>query len=248
MSKISIIVPVYEVEAYLERCIQSIMNQTYHEIEILLIDDGSSDNSGIICDTYALKDNRIRVTHKTNGGQADARNVGIDLATGDYIVFVDSDDYIHPEMCKCLLKNLQAGDADIAVCSFKMTYDNTETFDVGDYKTLIFSNIDALNLFFTFSSINMAVVWNKLYKKILFDGLRFPIDRFREDEAISYKLIYKSKRISITSRVLYFYRQRDNSLMHAKDAMKEVCLADIFEERLRYFADKNLSELYLLAL
>lgn len=247
-SRISIIVPVYKVEAYLEKCILSLINQTYHEIEILLIDDGSPDRSGAICDEYALKDDRIKVVHKPNAGQAIARNTGIEIATGDYLAFVDSDDFLHPEMCGFLLRNLEEGGADIAICAFKMVYDHADVSDHTSYKTQLFTNIEALDLFFTFSAINMTVVWNKLYKKSLFDELRFPVDSIREDEAISYQLIYNSGKISITNRLMYFYFQRDDSFVHVKDARKELCLADTFEERLRFFADKNLGDIHLLAL
>ena len=248
MPIISIIVPIYNVEAYLEKCIQSLINQSYRAIEILLVDDGSPDKSGAICDEYALKDNRIKVIHKVNGGQASARNAGIELATGEYLTFVDSDDFLHPEMYESLLQNLKEGDADIAVCSFIMVRDHADVSDRGDYKTKIFSNIEALELFFTFSAINMTVVWNKLFKKSLFDQLRFPMDSIREDEAVLYRLIYNSRRISITSRFMYYYFQREDSFVHVKNAGKEICLADTFEERLRFFADKNLKEIYLLAL
>lgn len=248
MPKVSIIVPIYKVEAYLEKCIQTLVNQTYRNIEILLIDDGSPDNSGAICDAWALKDTRITVTHKKNGGLSDARNVGIDQATGDYLVFVDSDDFLHVEMCESLINNLKAGDADIAVCSFKMVHDHGDVPDNKDFKTLTITNLEALDLFFTFSSINMTVVWNKLYKRSLFDVIRFPVDSIREDEATLYQLIYKSKRISITTRFLYYYFQREDSFVHIKDVKKELCLADTFEERLRFFKENKLQDIYILAL
>jgi len=247
--KISIIVPIYKVEAYLEKCILSVINQTYQNIEILLIDDGSPDNSGKICDDYALKDSRIKVVHKTNGGLSDARNAGIDIATGDFFVFVDSDDFLHPEMCASLLLNLKEGDADIAVCSFLEVRDHNDVPDNNDFKTLTISNMEALELFFTFSSINMTVVWNKLYKRQLFDALRFPVDSIREDEATLYQLIHQSKRISITTRFLYYYFQREDSFVHIKTVKKEICLADTFEERLHYFKENaELKDIYLLAL
>lgn len=249
MPKISIIVPIYKVEAYLEKCILSCMNQTHRNVEIILVDDGSPDKSGDICDAYALKDERIQVIHKKNGGLSDARNAGIEVATGDYLVFVDSDDFLHAEMCEALLKNLIDGEADMAVCSFMEVRDHNDVPDNTDYKTQTISNIEALDLFFTFSSINMTVVWNKLYKRFLFDTLRFPVDSIREDEATLYQLIHQSKRISITTRYLYYYFQRDDSFVHIKTVKKEICLADTFEERLRYFAaDQELRSIYLLAL
>lgn len=127
LNKISIIVPIYKVEIYLRKCVDSIVNQTYKNIEILLIDDGSPDNCGIICDEYAKKDERIKVIHKKNGGLSDARNYGIEASSGDYIMFVDSDDYISKDMCEILLKKALENNADIVSCNFKEIYiDNFE--------------------------------------------------------------------------------------------------------------------------
>jgi len=247
--RISIVVPIYKVEAYLEKCILSLINQTYRELEIILVDDGSPDHSGAICDAYALKDERIKVVHKKNGGLSDARNAGIEIATGEYLVFVDSDDFLHVEMCETLLKNLMEGDADMAVCSFLEVHDHNDVPDNKDFKTMTITNLEALDLFFTFSSINMTVVWNKLYKRSLFETLRFPVDSIREDEATLYQLIHKSKRICITTRYLYYYFQREDSFVHIKTVRKEICLADTFEERLRYFkAAEDLKKIYELAL
>ena len=126
MSEISIIVPVYNVDQYLENCIESILNQTFKDYELILIDDGSTDKSGEICDKYEKKDNRIKVIHKYNGGLSSARNAGLDLACGKYIGFVDSDDSIHPEMYEILYDLQQIYNADISVCSFKKVYENID--------------------------------------------------------------------------------------------------------------------------
>lgn len=244
MSKISIIVPVYKVEAYLDRCIQSIINQTHHNLEILLVDDGSPDNCGKICDQYADNDDRIRVIHKANGGAADARNVGIDLATGDYIGFVDSDDFIHPEMYETLFLNLKETKADISLCSYERVFDDKIPHKGFENKVSTVSNAEALELLFTFDCLNFTIPWNKLYKKELFEGIRYPKGKTREDEFTTYKLIYESRKIAVTEKVLYYYFLNKNSVMHDQSLKIELDYAEAMEDRILFFGGKNQSELY----
>jgi len=248
--KISVIVPVYKVEAYLARCVQSILNQTYKNLEILLIDDGSPDASGKICDEYAKMDNRIKVVHKNNGGVSDARNVGIEAATGDYLGFVDSDDYIHPEMYEILCTNLKNENADFSFCFFEKVYNEKTTLSESNgYKIEIFSSTEVLQQLFTFSSGNIVVSWNKLFKKELFNGIMYPKGRRRgEDESIIYKLICKSERVLLVKKVLYYYYQREKSVMHEKSLLNELCYADVQEERITFFADNKMCFFYEKAL
>ncbi|MCE5175151.1 MAG: glycosyltransferase [Bacteroidales bacterium] len=244
MSKISIIVPVYNVEAYLDRCVQSLLNQTYHNLEIILVDDGSPDNSGKICDRYAEKDTRIRVIHKTNGGLSDARNVGIEMAIGDYLGFVDSDDFIHSEMYETLYLNLINSNADISICSYEKVYDGKIVANDLRNEVSVMSNIEAIDHFFTFDSANFNAPWNKLYKTELFAGIKFPKGKTREDEYTIYKLIYKSKRIALSEKVMYYYFQNKGSIMHDKSLMIELDYADAMEDRIVFFADNKQSEFY----
>ena len=165
---ISIIVPIYRVEKYLNRCIDSILSQSYRNLEIILVDDGSPDNCSIICEEYAKKDKRIKVIHKKNGGLSEARNYGIEASTGDYIMFVDSDDYISKDMCKTLLINALENNADIVVCNFKEVYtDKVEKINKQCIKgnLEVISNIEVLYKYLLKTTIDMVVVWNKLYKR-----------------------------------------------------------------------------------
>ena len=160
---ISIIVPVYNVDKYIERCIQSIINQTYKNLEIILIDDGSTDKSGAICDKYSKIDNRINVIHKKNGGLSEARNVGLDIARGDYIGFVDSDDYIHPQMYELLYKNLIGTSADISIIKHIRKEEELGLGDINSKK--VYSNLEAIENILKKDSGIFIASCNKLYKK-----------------------------------------------------------------------------------
>ena len=216
---ISVIVPVYKVEGYLERCLVSIVNQSYRNLEILLIDDGSPDNCPRMCDELAEMDDRIKVIHKANGGLSDARNVGIEVAAGDYIMFVDSDDYIYPEMCQKLINTAMIENADIVSCNFYWTYPDgerrREAMSIEDAPRIL-DGQKMLFHYFRGGSIDLCVVWNKLYRRALFftdDRIRFPKGRLHEDNAINYLLYFIAKRIAIIPDCLYYYVQRDGSIM-----------------------------------
>lgn len=215
---ISIIVPIYNVELYLRKCINSIRNQTYKNIEIILVDDGSPDNCGKICDEYKQKDNRIKVIHKKNGGLSEARNYGIEIATGDYILFVDSDDYIANNMCQILLKKAEKYKADIINCSFKEVFED-ETYQLSkqliNTKEQVFSNLEMIESYFFDITINTNVVWNKLYARKLFFGehkIRFPVGKLHEDNYTVYKLYYYANKVVVIDDVLYYYLRRSDSI------------------------------------
>ena len=216
---ISIIVPVYNVEKYLEECIDSILNQTYKNLEIILVDDGSTDNSGIICEDYAKIDSRIKVIHKKNGGLSDARNVGIDKALGEFIIFVDSDDYIDRSMCEILFAYANKYNVDIVSCNFKRVFeDNIIEFNTPLFKEKmkIFTSNKILEKYFLTLAPEIFATWNKLYKKRLFfadERIRFPVNRLHEDIATTYKLYAKSEKVILLNELLYNYRQRNDSIM-----------------------------------
>jgi glycosyltransferase involved in cell wall biosynthesis len=216
---ISIIVPVYNVDKYLRKCVDSIISQTYKNLEIILVDDGSPDSSPMICDEYASKDKRVRAVHRENGGLSAARNTGIDISSGDYILFVDSDDYIDSNLVEYLLKNIINNDSDIATVSFKLFYDNAETKRKDAYlfqKTQVINMapIDTLiDSLYEHSSTFHA--WGKLYKRELFDNIRYPEGRLFEDTGTTYKLILKSKKISISTAKKYHYLTRQGSILHS---------------------------------
>ncbi|SOD12667.1 Glycosyltransferase involved in cell wall bisynthesis [Fibrobacter sp. UWB16] len=209
---VSIIVPIYKVEPYLRRCLDSIVNQTYANLEIILVDDGSPDGCPQICDEYAAKDKRIVVIHKQNGGLSDARNVGLDICKGEFISFVDSDDWVDEKYIEELFKITIKENTDIAIAENIRTTQNTPK---QDSKSVIktYSNKEAIFHLFSQNHLAFIVSWGKIYKQNLFSTLRFPIGKFHEDEFTTYLLFNKSKKISYTSKILYFYFQRTDSIM-----------------------------------
>lgn len=247
--KISVVVPVYQVEKYVADCIESICNQTYTNIEIILVDDGSKDNSGHICDSYREKDSRIQVIHKKNGGLSDARNYGIDRATGKYICFIDSDDMIANNYVEKLYSLIKNEKADIAICNLQefrnkkeleLIKNNNETIKV-------FSSIEAIKELYNYETgVNMVIACNKLYKISLFDGIRYPEGKQHEDEFTTYKLLYKSQRTVYTDAKYYFYFKRDGSIMRQKYNLKRLDCLTAFEERMDFFKQCNEKELYSL--
>lgn len=218
--KISIIVPVYNVEKYLTKCIDSIINQTYKDLEIILVDDGSTDNSGQICDQYAIKDNRIKVIHKENGGLSDARNVGIKNSTGEYLSFIDSDDYIDKDMIECLYNAITDTNSDIAVCG---KYIEKET---GKYylknvnlQLKIYDSKEALKSILTNNLIDVSAC-DKLFKKTLFRDIKFPKNKYFEDMGTIYKLIDLCNSIVHIGGAKYHYIQRQDSITKTKFDMR----------------------------
>lgn len=213
---ISVIVPVYNVEKYLHKCINSILNQTYKNLEVILIDDGSTDNSGKICDEYALKDNRIKVIHKENGGLSSARNAGLDICSGDYIGFVDSDDYIAEDMYEYLYVNLIKNNADVAMCNFYNVFENRieRSFCINDFDLIDQEKMLSINLKYAYNAF--IAVWNKLYKKTIIENIRFPLNKCSEDSAILIDWILKTKKMSYISNASYYYVRRVNSLSNRK--------------------------------
>ena len=245
---ISVIVPVYKVEKYLNRCIDSILNQTWKNLEIILVDDGSPDKCGTICDEYQLRDERIRVIHKPNGGLSDARNAGLDIASGNFIGFVDSDDFIHPEMFRNLMSILTVHHADIAQCSYRKVTDEIPV-DPGEPGNLkILTSTGALEQLYTPYLVDYVVAWNKLYKKSLFDGIRFPVGKIHEDEATTYKLFYRTGKTVVTGARYYYYFQSPGSIMRSSFSEKKLNYADAMEERIAFFREKGLGLLWAKAL
>ena len=243
MDLISVIVPVYNVEKYLRRCIDSIINQTYTNLEIILVDDGSPDNCGKICDEYADKDSRIKVIHQQNGGLSAARNAGLDIATGDYIGFVDSDDYIAPEMYEKLYEALVQSDADVSICNFQRVDEEGNRLKTREkINNDIFTNYQALTELQGNKGLCFIIVCNKLFNKALFNEVRFPLGKKCEDNYIAHKLIYNSKRAVCIDDILYYYLQRETSIM--SNITLEFCFDEIkgFMQRRQFFVDNNLLE------
>lgn len=251
MSKISVIVPVYNVEKFIRRCLDSIINQTLKDLEIILVDDGSTDNSGVICDEYAKLDNRITVIHKENGGLSSARNIGLDFAKGDWIAFVDSDDYIDYKMYEVLYKNAEKNNCDISVCYFE--YINQKGISLYNAnKKLGINGIYDENEFLSFlyknSETNLicVCVWNKLYKKEIFRELRFK-EIIHEDEEILNRIYLNKHFIYVTELPLYKYVQNSNSIVNKPITQKNFVSLDILYDRINIFRKKNMN-LYINAL
>lgn len=209
---ISVIVPVYNTEKYLKRCIESIINQTYKNIEIILIDDGSTDSSSQICDEYAAIDNRIKVIHKENGGQGSARNLALDNMTGKYVGFVDSDDWIDTQMYEILYGNIMKFGADISCCR----HHEKDIFDIKNDAVEVFSQPETMRLHLYHHEGFGQSPWDKLYKKELFDGIRFPEMRAYEDCATIYQVLAKANKVVFQNVNLYHYEIRENSTMTQK--------------------------------
>lgn len=211
--KVSIIVPVYNVEAFLDECVRSVLAQTYENIEIVLIDDGAKDNSGKMCDDYALKDDRIVVIHKENGGLSSARNAGIEKATGDYLMFVDSDDVISPSMVEMMVSKALEYDTDIVSSRITENRDLLETGDI--QKVRVFDVYEALKDIF-YDGLILTSASGKLYSKDLWKSIRFPVGMLFEDYATIYKVIMASKGKVVSVPVFnYYYRPNPNGITKA---------------------------------
>lgn len=245
---ISIIVPMYNVEKYLKACIESIINQTYSKIEIILVDDGSPDNCGKICDEYKEKDDRIKVIHKKNGGLSDARNAGIDIATGEYIAFVDSDDYIDKKYIEVLYHLCIKHNVLLSECDYKNVEKDDEIHINQNIKENIYTGKEMCERLYSDKLIRTVVVWNKLYKKELFNKLRFPKGKINEDEFTTYKIFYNIDNIATTEQKLYYYRYSPDSIMNKKFNKKRLDVLEALEERIEFFKTKNEKELYDLTL
>lgn len=214
---VSIIVPVYNVEKYVSVCIDSIVHQSYRNIEIILVDDGSTDKSGVICDKWQKKDRRIKVIHKKNGGLSSARNVGLDNAHGEYISFIDSDDFIKEDMLSSLIKEMKNYECDIVCCNyFYYSNNNKQLHNVQIKENKLYSSTEAINNLF-YDGYYKFYAWNKLYKRSLFGyQIRYPEGKLFEDITTTYKLFKKSNNILFLNRALYFYRVRQNSITNVK--------------------------------
>ena len=239
---ISVIVPVYKVEQYLDRCIESIVNQTYRDLEIILVDDGSPDNCPAICDRWSKIDSRIKVIHKENGGVSSARNVGLDNADGEYIGFADSDDYLDPKMFELLLNALVSDGSDISVCSSFAVAENGEIKTDASAENKVCSQEEAVKLI-SYKMNNS--LWNKLFRRKVFDGCRFDEGHtFGEDHLILLQALKNTRKVSFINDSLYYYVQRSNSTTGSKFSersfdqvfMKDA-LYDFAKENFPYVAD-----------
>ena len=220
---ISVIIPVYNTAPYLARCINSIRAQTYTNLEIILINDGSADDSGHICDEYALLDKRINVIHKENGGLASARNVGLVAAKGDWIGFVDSDDWILPEMYERLLSVAKESGANMSMCGFSFINEQGDVLkSCAVEKDIVYTKMEAFHNLGSGKGVFHTVIWDKLYKASIFDGLLFPEGRIHEDEYMAHRFIDKCDVIAASGSIMYMYVQRRESIMNQIYSVKRL--------------------------
>lgn len=234
---ISIVVPIYKVEKYINTCVESILNQTYTNTEIILVDDGSPDNCGKICDEYKEKDNRIKVIHKENGGLSDARNFGLKDATGKYVVFIDSDDYIEEKYVELLYKAAKENDVPIAQCGINKVDDNGKLIEKTQIDKPTLKNYGQAIEEMCISNWDNVVVWNKIYLRSLFDKIEFPKGKIHEDEFTTYKLVYNAKKIFIIPDCLYNYRLNLNSITGKAFNIKRLDSNEAIEQRVIFFKE-----------
>lgn len=248
MDKISIIIPVYNVSKYLETCLESVINQSYQDLEILLIDDGSTDNSGKICEVYSEKFANVYTYHKKNGGLSDARNFGLTKCTGSYIYFLDSDDWIRGNTIEILYNLMKEYKADISESQYEKVLDENHKYTYDEkIKINVYTGLEASYNLRSYKE-NQVVSWNKLYKKELFDNIKFPFGKYHEDEFTTYKLLLICNKVVVTNQKLYFYRQTPNSIINKEYSMKRLDIFEAYEESINFYKDRNLPELAYLTL
>jgi len=237
LPKISVIVPVYNVENYVTKCIESIINQTYNNLEIIIINDGSTDKSGDICEYYANKDDRIILMQQENQGLSMARNNALNIASGDYIGFVDSDDWIKEDMFYTLYSNAIAYDADISMCNFyyvNSAGENTPYSNENEGIKILEGNIKiAHNI-----RLSNNVVWNRLYKRYLFDNIRFPKGKAFEDIFVMYKLVDNANKIVLISDCKYYYLRRETGITLSPFNISQIDIVEAYIERHDYISNK----------
>lgn len=234
---VSVIVPIYKVEKYLKRCVNSLLAQSYSDFELILVDDGSTDNCSNICEDYAAKDKRIRVIHKENGGLSDARNAGLRIAKGEYIAFVDSDDWVATNYLETLLKVIELTESDICECEVLKTTGEIEKYKKSDEQYTSYSSEKALELLIC-DKILHQYVWNKLYKRSCLKGIPFAVGKINEDEFWTYQVFGNARRITKISNVLYYYFQRGSSIMGNHYNLKRLDALEAKSLRQQYIEEK----------
>lgn len=242
--KISVIVPVYNVEKYLNRCIDSILAQTYRDFELILVDDGSPDNCGEICDEYAAKDNRIHVIHKENGGLSDARNAGLDWmfanSKSEWVTFVDSDDWIHPRFLEIMYEAVTKFDTLMSVCNYSMQEEYTDYPEINQIKMFCKESEQA----YIDKNIASMPAWAKLYHRTLWNDLRFPKGKVNEDAFTTHIPFFNAKQVTVVYKELYYYFTNNSSLMRSEWTPKKMDEVEAWKKRLKYLKFNNYKKAY----
>lgn len=243
--KVSVIIPVYNVAPYLEDCLKSVVNQSYRNLEIIAVDDGSTDNSGSILDEWAKKDSRIRVIHKENGGLSSARNAGLDVATGDYIAMIDSDDFWELDAVESMTSILESCDADMVIARGRKVDEGGSVLTKNPQKaSKHFEGPVSEDDFWKQRVQDMfyLVAWSKLYRRELFDGIRFPEGKINEDVAVLWKIVNRCKKIIAIGKKIYNWRQRDGSITRSEFGYRNMFLPHALLEEVQYVKKTDISE------
>lgn len=233
-SAISVIIPVYNVAAYLPQCLDSVLSQSYSDLQVILIDDGATDNSGTICDEYAARDSRIVVIHQKNGGAAAAKNAGLGAATGKYLSFVDSDDYLEPDAYAHMVSQLEHNKADMVQCTFRDVFPDKTVLHSLQEEELAFTNIQYLAQFT--KDWTCGLLWDKLYVRSLFDGIFFEEGHKIDDEYFTYRGIMNAHKIVRDNFVIYNYRKRRSSVMYSPESGRQ-----ILKDRIDYLSKRRVN-------
>lgn len=245
---ITVVVPIYKVEEFLPTCVESIIRQSYKNLELILVDDGSPDKCPQICDEYKNKDSRIKVIHKQNGGLSDARNEGLKIATGEWITFIDSDDYVGINFLEKLYSSATRVGADISICDYQAVSDDTG-IEKEETNIEVFDNVKCLEEMYHPQKHGMEfVAWGKLYRTALFkkNKIEYPVGKIHEDTFTTYKLIYAAAKIVFCNASEYFYRQREASIMTSSFNIKRLVMIEATREACQFF--ENARETHLLEL
>ena len=246
MPKISVIVPVYKVEAYLRPCVDSILAQSFPDFELILVDDGSPDSCGALCDAWAAKDPRIRVIHQQNGGLSAARNAGMDVAVGAWLTFIDSDDYVAPDYLELLYRNAEGSGAEIAVCRTQVFQDGQDPAAVpsaSEPACRLLTGREAVILLYRGDAAVLVNAWGKLYRRELIADLRFPVGKLHEDQAFVPIACWRAKAVAAVGAGAYYYRDRPESITSKKFSVKRY--DDIWgvDQCLAFFRQKGETEI-----
>ena len=239
---VSVIIPCYNVSNFVKKCIQSVLNQSYDNLEIIIVNDGSTDDTGEKIKTF-LYDERIRYIVQENKGLSGARNTGLDIMKGEYVCFIDSDDFIHKDYVKILYENLIKTNADISICNV-IWYYNDNPINIEELPNENNFEVKSSNECMRFINCSSlyVVAWNKLYKAFIFDNIRYPLGKIHEDEFIAHDLYYKVKKVVFTDSILYAYVQRENSIVNTNyNEEKFLCAMELYENRYKFYLDKNIS-------
>lgn len=241
---VSVIVPVYNVEECVNRCVDSLLEQSYLNVEIVLVDDGSTDNSGLICDEYAKKDKRVKVIHQDNGGLSAARNAGIEISSGDYLSFVDGDDYVSNDFISFLMNLLSKNGGDVAQCGHFIQYSEKRKVEKNsNHETIVLNRVRAIESL-CYNGRYDVTAWNKLYKKSVFNNVSFPVGRLYEDTATSYHLAENADRFVVSMEPKYYYVQRYNSIANGRNFNNNKYQFIEVGDEMAFYVEKNYPSLY----